>query len=119
MFDIEMQEAIELGLDTNPEIAKILNTKRWEIVLDMYFVKVISPGIDVDSGIFSSTLTGSYISADDTDEFLRDHVISFLMGIVAITILIVFITQFVVRSKSVSDPIKELDYKQSRFYRKD
>ncbi len=49
LFDIEMEEAIELGLDTVPEIAKRLSTKRWEIILDMYFVQVISPGIEVDS----------------------------------------------------------------------
>ena len=49
MFDIEMAEAIELGLDTNPEIAMRLNTKRWEIILDKYYLEVISPRIVMDS----------------------------------------------------------------------
>ncbi len=48
MFDIEMQEAIELGLDTIPEIEKRLNTKRWEILLDRYYEDVIAVRIDVD-----------------------------------------------------------------------
>jgi hypothetical protein len=49
LYDIEMTEAIMLGLDTLPEMARQLNAKRWENVLDKYYETVISPKIHVDS----------------------------------------------------------------------
>lgn len=49
MFDIEMQEAQILGLDTIPEVAYQINSKRWENLLDKYYEVVIAPRINPDS----------------------------------------------------------------------
>ncbi len=49
LFDIEMQEAIALGLDTVPDVASQLNSKHWENLLDKYYEVVISPEIHPDS----------------------------------------------------------------------
>ncbi len=49
MFDIEMHEAQLLGLDTIPEIAYEINSKKWENVLDKYYEVVIAPRINPDS----------------------------------------------------------------------
>ena len=49
LFDIEMQEASALGLDTIPDVERRLQAKRWEAVLDKYYEEVISLRIVSDS----------------------------------------------------------------------
>lgn len=49
MFDIQMEEAISYGLDTIPEIARTIEAKHWEAVLDKYYEVVLAPSIQVDS----------------------------------------------------------------------
>ena len=49
LFDIEMEEAIKLGLDTIPDVARRLDAKHWEAVLDKYHEVVISTRIISDS----------------------------------------------------------------------
>ena len=54
MFDIEMREAQLFGLDTIPEIAYEINSKKWENVLDKYYEVVIAPMINPDSAFINS-----------------------------------------------------------------
>ncbi len=49
LFDIEMEEAIKLGLDTIPDVERRLDAKHWEAVLDKYYEVVISARIASDS----------------------------------------------------------------------
>lgn len=49
LFDIQMEEAILLGLDTIPSVARMIDAKHWEAVLDKYYDTVISVRIVVDS----------------------------------------------------------------------
>lgn len=55
LFDIEMTEAIKLGLDTIPEVAHRLEVKHWEIVLDKYYEEVIASRIVSDSVMQNQT----------------------------------------------------------------
>ncbi len=61
LFDIEMDEAIRLGLDTIPDVAHMLEAKLWEAVLDKYYEVVISTRIVSDS----ATLNNVYLDIRD------------------------------------------------------
>ncbi len=54
MFDIQMKEAQLFGLDTIPEVAYEINSKKWENVLDKYYEVVIAPRINPDSAFIHS-----------------------------------------------------------------
>jgi hypothetical protein len=61
LFDIEMEEAIVLGLDTAPDIARQLNSRHWENLLDKYYEVIISPEVQPDS----TTLNEIYLEVRD------------------------------------------------------
>lgn len=51
MFDIEMQLGIEAGLDTVDTIARQLEIKELETLLDHYYEQIIAPNIEPDSAM--------------------------------------------------------------------
>ncbi|MCK5037228.1 MAG: hypothetical protein KAS73_15130 [Candidatus Sabulitectum sp.] len=53
LFDIQMEEAIKMGLDTIPDVARRLDAKHWEAVLDKYYEVVISARIVSDSVVIN------------------------------------------------------------------
>lgn len=57
LYDIEMQEAEELGLDTLEGNATRLRRKEMETVLDHYYDLVIEPRIEVDSVLINQVYT--------------------------------------------------------------
>jgi len=58
LFDIEMAEAVLLGLDTIPETARRIEAKEWEVVLDRYYEMVIAPRITPDSLLYEEIYLG-------------------------------------------------------------
>ncbi len=70
LFDIEMQEAILLGLDTVPDVANRLEAKHWEAVLDKYYEFVISVRIVSDS----ASLNDVYLEIRDDYPVLESRV---------------------------------------------
>ncbi len=56
---------------------------------------------------------------EEVEELIRDHFISVLIGAVIASIVIIAIVPLMVKKKVSSDPVKELDYRQSQFFRKD
>ncbi len=65
MFDIQMEEAILLGLDTIPETARQLDSKHWENVLDKYYEVVLAPAMTTDSVFYHEVY----------QEIREDHII--------------------------------------------
>lgn len=65
LFDIEMEEAILLGLDTIPETARLLDSKHWENVLDKYYEVVLAPAMTSDSVFYHEVY----------QEIREDHII--------------------------------------------
>ncbi|PIE52748.1 hypothetical protein CSA37_04825 [Candidatus Fermentibacteria bacterium] len=51
LFDMEMEAAQQLGLDTVPETAEKIRIASMEILLDSYYEQVISPRIQPDSAL--------------------------------------------------------------------
>jgi hypothetical protein len=54
LFDIEMQLAVEAGLDTIPDTARLINRKVMEVLLDEYYAQIIAPGISPDMAMIDS-----------------------------------------------------------------
>jgi len=74
LYDIEMQKAIELGLDTIPETARLLDGKEFEVLLDSYYEAVIGPRITPDSSLIQQT----YLEVRDEFPFPESRVFSVL-----------------------------------------
>ncbi len=53
LFDIQMEEAIKMGLDTFPDVGRRLDAKHWEAVLDKYYEVEISVRILFDSAMIN------------------------------------------------------------------
>jgi len=56
---------------------------------------------------------------DEVQELLQDHLISFLIGAAIFSSLVVVVLPVMIKKSATSDPLKDLDYRQSRFYKKD
>jgi len=91
---------------------------------------VLEVGMDIGSGV-QMVESGGYLEFLDplfeffgaegkkVENFLKDHLVSIAVG-VTLTAIIIFITvPMVAGMKAPSDPERELDYRKSRFYRRD